>query len=264
MAEERVNVLCAQWGTKYPAYYVNRLYAGVAKWLARPFRFVCATNESEGIRPEVECVALDPNPHVKNRNWPNIHAKLTFFRRGFAQLEGPTLFFDVDVLITGPLDRFFSYRPGDFCIIHNWVERRKALFRRPPIGNSSCFRFDAGTDAAHGVYESFLRDKEDPSLDWYVRKGSQKFQTRAMFERGNVSWWPEEWVCSFKRQCVPLWPFNRFLVPRRPKGPSVIAFHGNPDIPEAIDGFFTHQGEKIPMHLTCLPTPWAKELWENP
>lgn len=264
MAEERVNVLCAKWGTKYPAYYVNRLYAGVAKWLARPFRFVCATNEPEGIRPEVECVALDPNPHVKKRNWPNIHAKLTFFRRGFAQLEGPTLFFDVDVLITGPLDRFFSYRPGDFCIIHNWVERRKAFFRRPPIGNSSCFRFDAGTDAAHGVYESFLRDKEDPSLDWYFRKGSQKFQTRAMFERGNVSWWPEEWVCSFKRQCVPLWPFNRFLVPRRPKGPSVIAFHGNPDIPEAIDGFFTHKGEKIPMYLTCLPTPWVKELWENP
>ena len=31
MAEERVNVLCAKWGTKYPAYYVNRLYAGVAK-----------------------------------------------------------------------------------------------------------------------------------------------------------------------------------------------------------------------------------------
>lgn len=218
MAEERVNVLCAKWGTKYPAYYVNRLYAGVAKWLARPFRFVCATNEPEGIRPEVECVALDPNPHVKNRNWPNIHAKLTFFRRGFAQLEGPTLFFDVDVLITGPLDRFFSYRPGDFCIIHNWVERRKAFFRRPPIGNSSCFRFDAGTDAAHGVYESFLRDKEDPSLDWYFRKGSQKFQTRAMFERGNVSWWPEEWVCSFKRQCVAALALQPVPRPAPPEG----------------------------------------------
>lgn len=264
MAEERVNVLCAKWGTKYPAYYVNRLYAGVAKWLARPFRFVCATNEPEGIRPEVECVALGPDPHVKDRRWPNIHAKLTLFRRGFAQLAGPTLFFDVDVLVTGPLDRFFDYRPGDFCIIHNWVERRKALFRRPPIGNSSCFRFDAGTDAAHGVYESFLRDKEDPALDRYFRKGSQKFQTRAMFERGNVSWWPEEWVGSFKRACVPLWPLNRFIVPRRPKGPSVIAFHGNPDIPEAIDGFFAHKGRKIPPHLTCLPTPWVKELWENP
>ncbi len=264
MAEERVNVLCAKWGTKYPAYYVNRLYAGVAKWLARPFRFVCATNEPEGIRPEVACAPLDPDPHVKGRNWPNIHAKLTFFRRGFAQLEGPTLFFDVDVLITGPLDRFFAYRPGAFCIIHNWVERRKALFRRPPIGNSSCFRFDAGTDAAHGVYESFLRDKEDPSLDWYFRKGSQKFQTRAMFERGNVSWWPEEWVCSFKRQCVPLWPFNRFLVPRRPKGPSVIAFHGHPDMAEAIVGFTHCKGEKVAPHLTCLPTPWVKDLWENP
>ena len=162
---DRVNVLCAKWGTKYGADYINRLYAGVAKHLSRPFRFVCATNEPDGIRPEVECAPLDANPHVKNRGWPNIHAKLTLFRRGFADLEGPTLFLDVDVLVTGPLDKFFEYHPGDFCIIHNWVERRKALFHRPKIGNSSCFRFDAGSDAAHGVYECFLRDKDDPSLD---------------------------------------------------------------------------------------------------
>ena len=60
--------------------------------------------------------------------------------------------------------------------------------------------------------------------------------------------------------------FDPFLavVPRRPKGPSVIAFHGNPDIPKAIAGFFTHKGEKNPRHLACLPTPWVKELWENP
>ena len=74
---DRVNVLCAKWGTKYGAEYINRLYAGVAKHLRRPFRFVCATNQSEGIRPEVECVPIDANPHVKNPGWPNIHAKLT-------------------------------------------------------------------------------------------------------------------------------------------------------------------------------------------
>lgn len=264
MNPEKVNILCAKWGTKYPALYVNRLYDGVARWLERPFRFVCATNEPEGVRPEVECFPIDPDPGVKGRRWPNIHAKVTLFRRGFAHLEGPTLFFDVDVLVTGPLDRFFDYRPGDFCIIHNWVERRKALFRRPPIGNSSCFRFDAGTDAAHGVYASFLRDKDDPALDAYFRKGSQKFQTRAMFERGRVSWWPEDWTCSFKRTCVPLWPFNKFCVPRRPQGPSVIAFHGHPDMAEAIAGFTRCKGEKVAPHLTCLPTPWVKELWERP
>ena len=43
-----------------------------------------------------------------------------------------------------------------------------------------------------------------------------------------------------------------------------VAFHGNPDIPKAIAGFFTHKGEKNPRHLACLPTPWVKELWENP
>lgn len=264
--QEKVNVLCAKWGTKYGAEWINRLYAGVARHLARPFRFVCATNEPEGIRPEVECCPLDANPNVKGRGWPNIHAKLTLFRRGFADLSGPTLFLDVDVIICGGLDRFFDYAPGDFCIARNWVELRKRLFRAPPrIGNSSCFRFDAGSDAAHGVYESFLRDKEVPELDWYFRKGSQKYQTRAMMERGRVSWWPKGWVCSFKRECVPLWPFNRFCVPRRPPvGSSVVAFHGHPDMGEAIGGYDMLKGRKVSPHLTCRPTPWVKEMWEQP
>ena len=264
-SEGRVNVLCMKWGTvNYPAYYVNRLYAGVSRHLHRPFRFVCVTDDPSGVRPEVECVGFPPDPGVKGRRWPNVHAKLTFFRKGFASLSGPTLFLDVDLLVQNGLDRFFDYRPGDFCIIHNWIEGRKLLFRRrPDIGNSSCFRFDAGTDVAHRVYEAFLRDKDDPSLDAFFRKGSQKFQTRAMKEAGRVSWWPEDWVCSFKRQCIPPFPFNRFVAPRRPKTASVIAFHGSPDIPEVIVGFYEHKGRKVPMHLTCRPTPWVEELWRE-
>ena len=260
-----VNVLCMKWGHKnYPAYYVNRLYAGVKAHLPRPFRFVCMTDDPTGVRPEVECVDFPPNPDVKGRKWPNVHAKLLVFRKGFANLEGPTLFLDIDLIVLNDLGRFFDYRPGDFCIIHNWIERRKLLFRRrPAIGNSSCFRFDAGTDAAHRVYEAFLRDKDDPALDAYFRKGSQKYQTRAMREAGRVSWWPEAWVCSFKRQCIPLWPLNLLVAPRPPKTASVIAFHGSPDIPEAITGFREHKGHKVPPHLTCRPAPWVKDLWEG-
>ena len=56
-ATDRV-VLCMKWGTKYGPEYVNRLYAMVARHLQGPFRFVCLTDNSMGVRPDVECMAL--------------------------------------------------------------------------------------------------------------------------------------------------------------------------------------------------------------
>ena len=259
-----VNVLCLKWGERYPAFYVNRLYAQVKRNLSRPFRFVCITDSSEGIDPAVDCVRLPEDPGVFGRPWPNIFVKLCLFRRGFANLQGPTLFLDIDLLVVRELDKFFDYRPGDFCIIHNWVERRKMIFRKLPfIGNSSCFRFDAGSDAANRVYEIFLRDKGDRTLYHpFFDHGSQKFQTRAMAEAGTVSWWPDEWVCSFKRQCIPLFPLNKFLTPRLPATASIIAFHGRPDLDEAIAGYRAN-GDFRTTHLTCRPTQWVREAWEG-
>ena len=258
----KVNVLCLKWGKRYPAFYVNRLYAAVKRNMSRPFRFVCITDDSTGIDPAVDCVPLPDDPQVFSRPWPNIFIKLCLFKRGFADLKGPTLFLDIDQLVIRPIDKFFDYHPGEFCIIHNWVERRKMIFRKlPVIGNSSCFRFDAGSDAANRVYEIFLRDKGRQDL-WvpYFNSGSQKFQTRAMREAGTVTWWPDEWVCSFKRQCILSFPFNKFLVPRYPKTASVIAFHGRPDIDEAIAGYRA-KGTLRTTHLTCLPTPWVEQGW---
>lgn len=265
---EKVNVLCLKWGPRYEAAYVNRLYRAVKANLSRPFRFVCITDNAEGLDPAIDAVPFPEDPHVLQRPWPNIFIKLRLFKKGFADLMGPTLFLDIDVLVCGPLDRFFDYCPGDFCIIHNWVERRKRIFRDvPDIGNSSCFRFDAGTDLSNQVYEIFLRDKGREDLrEVYFSHGSQKFQTRAMREAGKVTWWPEDWVASFKRQCIPPFPFNKFMVPKFPKAASVVAFHGRPDIDEAIAGFNgEHKGRTglRVTHLTCLPTPWVEELWKR-
>lgn len=262
---DRVNVVCLKWGTYYGPDYINRLYGGVKAHLKRPFRFVCVTTDRTGIRPEVECVDFVPDPGVKGRGWPNVHSKLTLFKNGFAGLEGPTLCLDVDLLVCNDLDRFFDYHPGDFCIIHNWVERRKAIFRKlPAIGNSSCFRFDAGTAASQRVYECFLRDKDVPELDAFFRKGSQKYQTRAMREAGTVTWWPSAWVCSFKRQCVPVFPLNLLLTPRPPKTASIVAFHGRPDLPQAMCGYRVDEKYgKVPWHLVSRPAPWVETMWKG-
>lgn len=260
--ESKVNILCLKWGGYYGPQYVNRLYAGVKRNLMRPFRFVCVTDNPVDIRHEVECVPIPEDPHILDRQWPNIFLKLSVFKNGFADLCGPTLFLDIDLLVTGPLDKFFEYRPNEFCIIRNWVERRKRLFRRlPEIGNSSCFRFDAGKSG--GVYDSFLREKDESSLAWMFEKGSQKYQTRAMFQNGNVAWWPDDWVCSFKRQCIPVFPLNKIFTPRRPGKASIVAFHGEPDIPLALNGYYLKNGKPVKPHLTCKPAKWILDYWHE-
>jgi len=267
VVKKRVNVVCMKWGDYYTADYVNRLYAGVKRNMNLPFRFVCVTDDVSGIRPEVETVPFPPDPKVPGRRfpraWPNIFAKLAFFRDGFANLEGPTLFLDIDLLITGNLDRFFLYRPGEFCIIHNWVEWRKRLLHKvPDIGNSSCFRFEAGK--SNGVWETFLREKELPEQKERFLLGSQKFQTYAMMKTGKVNWWPSEWVCSFKRQLVPTFPLNKIFVPwRPPKTASIVAFHGQPDLPQALDGYYMKYDKPAKPHLTCKPTKWILDYWHE-
>ena len=261
-----INVVCIKYGRYYAPFYVNRLFAGVKRNLARPFRFVCVTNDPDGIRSEVECVPFAEDPGVPGRKWPNIFSKLTLFKDGFADLSGPALYLDLDVLITGPLNKFFDFHPGEYCIIHNWVEFYKRIFRKtPPIGNSSCFRFEAGKSNA--VYEFFLREVAAPEKRHLFTKGSQKLQTRAMFNVGKVNWWPTEWVCSFKRQCIPPYPLNWFLEPKPPKTASIVAFHGHPDIPEAQFGYRSYrQGPKhvpIKQHQSCRPATWIDDFWHE-
>lgn len=261
----KVNILCLKWGHVYGSEYINRLYAGVKRNLKRPFRFVCVTDDPRGVREEVECRPFPEKPAFLPETcpWPNIFVKLLVFRDGFADLTGPTLFFDIDVTITGELDRFFDYKKGEFCIIHNWIERRKQIFRkRPAIGNSSCFRFEAGK--MNQIYGLFAANWQD-AMNRRKFTTEQSFMTWAVGQTQKVNWWPEHWVCSFKRQLVPVFPLNWLITPYRPsKDVSFIAFHGEPDIPQAIEGYRRrNNGKKAGIHLASKPAPWIAEFWRE-
>jgi len=250
VSSDPVNVLCLKWGTRYGAHYVNNLYAGVRRHLHRPFRFVCVTDDSRGLAEGVEAVSIPPNPGMAMR-WPNVFLKLAVTADGFAGLKGPTLFLDVDLAITADIDCFFDYMPKKNCIIHNWVEARKTIFRRrPDIGNSSVFRFEAG--ASQYICDTFLREK-DRAVDRSLYRTEQAFLTYAMRER---YWWPEEWVRSFKRHSMRLFPFNLWFEPVLPSGTKILVFHGKPDPDEAIRGY---RGGQIHQH-TC-PARWLEKDW---
>lgn len=259
--ENKVNIICFKWGRAYPASYVNRLYRGVSKFLSLPFRFVCVTDSAEGLDEGIETCPLPPppdgwRPNARYPGWPCIYLKLTVFRPGFADLSGPTLFLDIDQIITGDMNRFFDYEPGKFCIIHNWIEWHKCLFRkRPQIGNSSCFRFNAGKESAY-IYEKWLSELDDAQNQKFYRT-EQAYMTHAVGLE-NIRWWPENFVRSFKRSCERPWPLNHFLAPKFNKNTSILCFHGHPSPDEAIDGY---KGKHL--NTWTLPAPWIKDIWDG-
>jgi hypothetical protein len=251
-ASDSVNVICLKWGTRYGPHYVNTLYAGVRKHLHRPFRFVCVTDSSAGLTAGIETVPLPPDPGTSIQ-WPNVFMKLLVTADGFAGLKGPTLFLDVDLAITADIDCFFDYLPGKNCIIHNWIERRKTLFRRAPdIGNSSVFRFEAGK--SQYICDKFLQEIGRATDRKHFRT-EQAFLTYAMFF---YHWWPDEWVRSFKRHCMQPFPFNLWLEPKLPAKTRILVFHGKPDPDEALVGY---RGKRPHQHT--LPARWLAQFWNN-
>ena len=249
---EPVNILCLKWGTRYPAHYVNRLYNSVKRNLTIPFTFHCCTDDAEGVDENVRIIPFPPDPDLPGRGWPDILVKLMVTADGFGDIKGTTLFLDLDIVITGNMDCFFTFQPGKNCIIHNWVSPRKLLFRKKPhVGNSSIFRFESGK--SDYIYQTFIREKAR-AADFRIFNTEQAFLTYAMKE---VVWWPDEWARSFKFHLRRTFPLNYLIPPKLPEGCRILVFHGKPDPDEAIVGY---KGKRL-NHRT-LPAPWINDYWK--
>jgi hypothetical protein len=228
-----------RWGDRYGPDYVNRLFAMVARHLAAPHRFVCLTDDPAGIRSEVECRPLpaielaDAPPHSGWR-------KLSCLSPELDDLDGPVLFFDLDLVIVASIDCLFAH-PGAFCIIENWTQRGRG------IGNSSVFRFEAGAHRA--VLQRFCADAAEIVRSW---PNEQTYLSRSV---GEVTFWPQSWCRSFKHDCLPARLLRPFREARIPPAARIIVFHGEPKPPDAARGVW-------PESLTGLrPVSWVEEHW---
>ena len=155
-----MDILSLLWGKLYGPEYVHRLRQGVARHLKRAQRCVCFTSDATGLDPEVEVFPIfdvDLPEQVAFTPW----RKLGLFRDDLP-VRGQSLFPDLDLVIIGPMDRFFDYEPDMIPIIHNWVEEYKIFKRRPEIGNSSGFRFEAGK-------RGFVVEKHFSEKEWTVK-----------------------------------------------------------------------------------------------
>ncbi len=241
--------MCLKWGDLYSCEDVNRLYRGVRKNLSGDFRFILYTEKEDGISSEVEVRDIDQLA-IGRIPKLSIWLKLALLHPE-AGLEGTCLFLDLDVVVWDRMDDFFSY-PGDFCIIHNWIERRKQIFRaRPMIGNSSVYRFQAGRHPE--LVEKYSRDPENAETGYPTE---QAFLTAAL--EGQKVFWPEEWVRSYKRHCLPVFPLNWIFAPTVPKGTRILNFHGRPKPEEAVRGYM-HSWHKRGLPCPAIGKKWLQE-----
>jgi len=252
----RANVVCMKWGTRYGPEWVNRLYGMVRRNTTWDIRFVCFTDEGDGIRAEVEC---QPLPEVRfdakriGKYWP----KLGLMQQGLGGLQGMTLFLDLDLVVIDSLDPFFTY-PGRFLLIREWKDPHLGY------GNSSVVRFFVGTEAA--VLDRFYATPEQAFIERYAAK-EQNFLTKAVDE---ASFWPEDWCVPFSLACLPRNRVVRFFSsPRRPQGGRILVFFGSITPASAMRG--EHEVRKRvgqglafrPTRRRFRPAPWIADYWRE-
>lgn len=238
MTPQPVTILCMKWGTLYGAADVNNLYRGVKRHLARPFRFVCFTDDARGLDPEVTALPL-PDLGLPEGNSDTRWRKLALFRRDLDGLSGAALFLDLDLVIVGDLAPFFDF-PGEVPIIRDDdLFRPKPLRRLRPsrhrflhmIGNTSVFRFTIG--AHPEVLDSYLADPV-ASAARYAHE--QQMVSDLLDRQGKLTYWPRGWCVSFKNDCVGRGLRSYLTDPSCPPGARIVLFAGRPKMADVIAG----------------------------
>jgi hypothetical protein len=155
----------------YTAEWVTRLYAMVARWIDRPFRFVCLTDQPEAFEAPIETVRIAADPRYQ-AYW----AKLELFNPA-RDWSGRVLYLDLDVLIVAPLAPIIDH-PAAFVITDDPPSGHKKPRTHDRFGkqivrrfNSSVMAWDGGAQTAiyrawtPAVAEAFSGDQDYLGLE---------------------------------------------------------------------------------------------------
>jgi len=274
MSEAIRQVVCVKWGQLYGPEYVNRLYGMVSRHLAAPFRVVCLTDDAQGIRPEVECFPLPelgvPHPQRTRGKW----RKQVLWGREVPGLHpGTALFIDLDSVIVGPLEDYFTIgSPQDVYVARNWARPMQRL------GQTSVFRFPVGGNAH--LLDNFRADPQGIADKYQFE---QHYVTASV--TGGIHFWPEAWTRHFRLHCLPPVPLRYFVPARLPAGSRIVTFPGGPNPDDVVLGRWNKGAPPHPtlwQHLRATfsdqrvdrsrwrhlqrfvcPVPWITDSWRE-
>ncbi len=237
-------VVCMRWGDRFPVDYVNRLYRGVMRNVARPTRFIAFTDDPRRLDAGVEPREIPPIRLPQSGLGGSPWRKLALWSPDIG-LEGDLLFLDLDVVVVGGLDPLFDFEPGKLAIIRDWSAR--------DTGNSSVMRLPA-----RGAPHLVARFEADPLGKRRLYSNEQVYLCR---EAGlPIAFWPAEWTPGFKATMLPRFPFNLYRNVMLPAAARVVVFTGHPRPHEAMRGEWPARGWKK-IYKRVRPVGWLDAHW---
>lgn len=179
--ENKYYVLCLKHGTKYSSVYVNKLYNMIQRNCKLDYEFVCLTDDAVGLDPGVKVIPLPGGlagwwckPYMFSRDLP---------------IKGTVLYIDLDVVISGNIDKLFTYSPGHWCTVRDFTRAMRPKWHKY---NSSVVRFETGQLA--NVWEDFEKDHINIQRKYH---GDQDWLFEATQTKRAVLY-PDSWILSWK------------------------------------------------------------------
>jgi len=220
---DHVNILCLKFGNKYNANYVNILYNMVSKNLTLPFKFYCMTENPAGLNSNIVPLRL---PNIPVDGWwfkPYIFCK-------DVNIAGTILYLDLDIVITGNINKLFTFSNSQPCIIRDFSRVMRPSW---PKFNSSVIRFTHGQ--FHHIWEKFRNYHKEIKRKYF---GDQDFLYAEA--KDNFTIYPDSWIQSWKweirknKQFAPggIKGNKKFLYIEdvRPAADCcIVVFHGDPN-----------------------------------
>jgi len=180
--KENNYVLCLKHGDKYSAKYVNTLYSMVKRNLTIPFKMVCLTDNKKDINENILCLDL---PKELSGWW----CKPYMYSPDLPLPEDSNIrYMDLDVVISGNLNKLFTFQPGKWCVIRDFTRAMQPGWQKY---NSSVIRFKHGQ--LRHVWTDFI---SNPQKIISTHFGDQDWLWTSA--KGTATLWPDEWIRSWK------------------------------------------------------------------
>ena len=192
----------------------------VQRHLTVPHRFVCFTDDSTGLNPNIETIGLPSNGSIKGWWWKTYIFKHDHFNSGDVNL-----FFDLDIVIVNSIDKLVS-DPSNFL----GFEDPGKIYSRTSKLNSSVMKWNAGMFS--DIWDTYISNQQlayglHGDQDWIWKLHSQK-----------IKFYPEHWIKSYKWQVRTHSELQRFgsiqkfkdiKNPKLHPETSILVFHGTPN-----------------------------------
>jgi hypothetical protein len=170
---------CVNYGTKYSVEYVQKLYNMVKRNTTIPHQFVCFTDHVKLQKLVTGDIQVRQFKYHNMDGWWN---KMQLFN----ECEEETLYMDLDVVITGNIDCFFTHEPEAEFVGMNDFNPATEQF------NSSIMRWKR-TKGEH-IWNEFNKDK----AFYYRMFGDQVATSHIVRKETTTKSFPDAWTQSYK------------------------------------------------------------------